>query len=151
MQGDDDSEHGDEAKTRLATAADDPYGLRARARASLVSTRLRTVMDWLAGGMQPRPCATQAMREWGLSRRQANRYVSGAIRVLQADDKAEPVESKAARLKAMLYDNIRQAKARTRTYVQDGEPVTEPAPDLAAANQAVAMLAQLELGGAVKR
>lgn len=122
-----------------------------RARATgiaAVAERIEVVEGWLAEGMSPRRAARQAQQPppagLGLQRVTANRYVAAALLRLQRDSTAEPLESKRARIVAMIHENIRAAKANVRTWVTEGGEVSQPAPDYKAINGALALLAEIE-------
>ena len=123
----------------------------ARARAfdiAAVVDRLTKVEEWLASGITPRHAVSRALKPppvgFCQDRRTATRYVSAALARLQQDSTREPIESKRARLVAMLHAQIERALNQERTFCQNGETVTYPCADLKAANQAISLLAQIE-------
>lgn len=120
-------------------------------------TRLVQIAEWMASGATPRKAAARARDELGLSRRQADSYVSAVLRRLAQDAAMEPVESKRARVVAMLTDSIEQAKAKRKQWFEDGngdrceacgklagEWISEPDPDHKAVASLTASLVTVE-------
>lgn len=122
-----------------------------RARASgivAVLDRLDTIESWIRDGVGPRRLAAKAQRPppdgLGLSRTTANRYVAATLLRLQRDGETEPIETKRARIVAMLEGQIQRALNKTRIDRHNGESVEYACPDLAAANTAILALAEIE-------
>jgi hypothetical protein len=91
--------------------------------------RLSQIGDWMAQGLPPRAAASRAQKELGLSRRQADAYVSTCLRRLAMDSAAEPVESKRARVVAMLHESIASAKAKRKQWYEESTGRWEERPD----------------------
>jgi hypothetical protein len=129
-------------RARNITVNPDTRGIAA------VVERVEHCEHWLASGMSPRRAAKQAQeplpRGLGLSRWAANRYVGTALERLKQDDSLEPIESKRARIVAMLHAQIERALAQKRQWVHDGQVQEYDAPDLKAANTAIGLLAEIE-------
>lgn len=124
-----------------------PAAITSRARAGIAESvrRIDLVSEWMASGRTPRQASTKARDEFGLSRRQADRYVAVALKRLQVDSTAEPPESKRARILAMAYDTVRQADARKRIVVTGKDSYeTVDDPDLRARTSSLELIAKLE-------
>lgn len=126
----------------------------ARVRLSITEqlSRVDEVTAWIASGLTPRQCSTKFKEKYAIRRHQADRYVAVALKRLQADNAAEPIESTRARLLAMHYDTIRQADEMERNVTvgknSDGSPLTKlvPQPDLRARTAALEAIAKLTKG-----
>lgn len=136
----------------LGPPAPAPLPVRARLSITEQLARVDQVTTWIASGLTPRQCSTKCKEAYGLRRYQADRYVAVALKRLQADNAAEPIESTRARLLAMHYDTIRQADEMERIVTvgknADGSPQTElvPQPDLRARTAALEAIAKLTKG-----
>ena len=124
-----------------------------RARAINIATvvaRVERCEAWLCAGMPPRRVQRQAEKPepegLGLTRMTAGRYVAAAIERLQSDNMLEPIESKRARIVAMVHSQIEGALSHVRAFEQDGKVITYACPDRKAAIAATKLLAELELG-----
>jgi hypothetical protein len=121
--------------------------LISRARPMSITSQLGNILkvqDWIGEGLSPRMVAYRAQQEFEVSRVTANRYVATALALLQRDGAMEPQDSKRARIVRMLEGQIKRALELKRTAVSDGQPYEYDSPDLKAANQAIALLMQLE-------
>ncbi len=129
---------------------DVPNGSRAHAT-GLVHVRAKQAeaLDLLAR-MPPRAASKALAAKYGLSRRQANRYISAALAEQCADSLAEPPESKVARAKLRAEKLYELALAKTRTVMDEktAEGVLKyhevPDPDVRAGVQANAQLMQID-------
>lgn len=117
--------------TIVPSVSEPPAHARAN-RIRLVLARIHLLQTWLAEGMTPSSAALRAQEPephgLGLSRATANRYTGEAIRYLCRDDQIEPMESKRARLVAILQANAHEGRATGQ---------------IGASNQAVGLLAEL--------
>ena len=129
------------------TTAVAPARVRANDIARVVQ-QLDVVEGWMASAVTPRQAVARAMRPapegLGMTRHNANRYVSAALARLQSDGAIEPIESKRARMIATLHAQVQRALSLKRTYEQDGKVVSYDNPDLKAANSALSLLAQID-------
>ena len=106
--------------------------------------RRAAVETLLATGYQPRHCAAEIMRHFGVSETQAGRDVAEVLAQLHADGTAEPQESKRARIIAMLHAQIRGALENKRVWERDGETVEYAEPKFEAATNAIKTLLIVE-------
>lgn len=104
------------------------------------------VIDLLASGYLVRAAANKLVSERGYSRKQANRYVSAALKRLQADQNLEPIESKRARVIASATKVLRDALTAKKTWVNEetGESKEYDVPDHKSALKALELLGKLE-------
>lgn len=119
---------------------------RQRQRAELEQLVAYTAKIWdlLAGGNTPRQASLQAQKLFGISRFRANRYVAAVLKQMHDDASMEPLESKRARMAAILATNVQRALTATRSFEQNGKVVTVQAPDFKAANGALNLLAEID-------
>ncbi len=133
-----------------ADAPEVPDDSRARATGMVrVRACQADALDLLAR-MPPRAASKSLASAYGLSRRQANRYISAALAEVCADTLAEPIESKVARAKLRaekLYE-LALAKTRTAPLERDEDGVTTyhevPDADVRSGLHANAQLMQID-------
>jgi hypothetical protein len=110
--------------------------------------RVEQVEDWLARGITTHRAATLAKEEWGLSRRQASRYVSLAFARWAAESQRKRPE-KRAQMRAALWDAYGKCLDKTSmASARNGEGGVEweeyPDPDMKAGAKYLELLCRLD-------
>lgn len=109
-----------------------------------VLTRLEHVENLLADGYDARTVSRKVRKEWGITRRQADRYVRAAFDRWHEESQANR-EDKRSQVRAMLRGAYRRAMNKTRTYQNsEGEVLEYDDPDIRGATNCIELIMRLE-------
>lgn len=114
-------------------------------RAHAREQRLARVESVLAEGNSPKKAVGIVKREFGISRRQAYRYVRLALERWVAEADGTERSSVRAQMRENMWDLYQTALAKQRTVVPGkGEPFDRDDPDIRGAAMVLDMLARLD-------